>query len=76
MKKYLLVAYDTYYPERGLNNIKATSDDINTLQGLVGHVDFDWQYEHFAIFDRDTLQVVWSNDGDADSIDHILNYPN
>ena len=70
MKKYLLIAYDTYYPRRGLNNIQAMSDDMDAL--LEYHfADKSWKYNHYAIFDRDTLKVIWSSDGETDSPDEI-----
>lgn len=57
MKKYLLFAYENYYPSGGLNDLKETSDSLEAL--LTNVSSYEDYYIH--IYDGDTFEAVWSN---------------
>jgi hypothetical protein len=57
-KKFIVFAWATYYPGGGLNDISASFD---TLEEAKSHA-FAQHEDFLRIVDRDTWEVVFSND--------------
>ena len=58
MKKYLLFAFDHYYPAGGLDDLKETSDSLETLMSNTSVYD---NFDYIVIYDRDTFKAIWTN---------------
>jgi hypothetical protein len=55
MKKYIIFAYDYYYPTGGLGDIK---EDANTRKEAV-KLGKKTDYQNVQIVDRDTWKIGW-----------------
>lgn len=53
MKKYLVVAYDGYYPDADLENIRFQTDDYKQAEKIHNFIQKTRRYSHSSIVDRD-----------------------
>lgn len=67
MKKYLVVAWDTYYPGDGLDNIVADYSTVEEcLEYIYKNLKSDsklygpWMCDYIEIIDQDTMREVWN----------------
>lgn len=60
MKKYLLFAWDRYYPTGGMNDLDSHHDSLRDVEVRVQSIrDRDlYTLGSYQIVDRDTLQVL------------------
>lgn len=59
MKKYILFAYNAYYPSGGLDDIEAEFDSLDQAVVFAKNMGAcDCKY----IIDRDTWEIVWNYD--------------
>lgn len=70
MNKYIVFAWDSYYPAGGLWDIVEYTDDLEEAKAICQSNEFrakmgkKWyirSYEHIEVVDRDTWETVWSN---------------
>lgn len=60
MNKYVVFAYDSYYPGGGMSDIVGSFDDIESAKAVRwSHGD---EYDYIEVVDRDTWEVVWEKD--------------
>lgn len=61
MKKYLVVAWQHYYPAPGLGNIKDSFDTLEEAEALFLELSSDDWMDEVRIIDRDSLTVLKNN---------------
>ena len=66
-KRFLLASHDVHNPHGGFGDIKAASDDLSALKGVVSHDAENWEFSlqgramrdtHVTILDTVTLKIV------------------
>lgn len=59
MKRFLLFAFDTYYPSGGWSDFVGAFDTIEAVDEWIGHADYEnFQYGNFQIVDSTTMEVL------------------
>jgi hypothetical protein len=58
MKKYVVFAYDEYYPGGGMTDLVGSFDDLDEAKGVKCSLGDD--YDYIEVVDRDTWEVVWA----------------
>jgi hypothetical protein len=61
-KKYILFAYDQYYPLGGLEDVRGEAD---TMEELQPEIDKNSRSQTWYVIDRDTWETVASNSTEA-----------
>ncbi len=54
MKKYLCVAWDGYYPNGGLANVRFHTDDFNLAEAVAAHLKS--RFDESIVVDRDDFE--------------------
>jgi len=60
MKRYLVIAYDQYYPSGFPDEVRYSSDDVDDAIEKAKDIHYDYKY----VFDCDTREIVYKEDSD------------
>lgn len=63
-KKFILFAYEAYYPAGGLSDIEGSYDTLEEAIVSARATNRDF----LEIVDRDTWEIVWENDEASDVV--------
>lgn len=55
MKRFLVIAYDQYYPSGFPDEIRGSTDTIEEAMFKLSEMEYDYKY----IFDCDTREIVY-----------------
>lgn len=64
--RYVLFSGMTYYPSNGVDDLRATSDNIEELREYVAKTDMWDGMKWWQICDRDTLRIIECGDKEDD----------
>ena len=72
MKKYVIFAWDQYYPGGGLGDLVGDEDDLEAAKAIClankfvyqfGKNEHTMSFDYAQIVDRDTWEVIWDREG-------------